>query len=252
MKIDHPSAHHMPQLRSLWQDAFGDPDSFLDCFYRTAYAPDRCLCILDRDQIAAVLYWIDCTLEDQKLAYIYAVVTRPDYRGQGLCRTLLKETHALLKSRGYSSAVLVPQQEGLRKMYAGMGYQDMGGLSEISCAAGEPACRLRAVGPEEFAVLRRALIPEGGILQEGAGLTFLAQQLQFYTGQDFLLSAYEDKGALFGVELLGNPAAIPGILNTLGCLRGTFRMPGSDKPFAMVFPLTKAAIIPKYLGFAFD
>lgn len=252
MKIDHPSIQHMSQLRNLWQDAFGDSDAFLDSFFRTAYSLERCLCIFEEAQIAAVLYWIDCSLEDRNLAYIYAVVTSPSFRGRGLCRMLMENTHALLKKQGYAAAILVPQQESLRKMYAGMGYRNMGGLSEIICNAAETALPIRAVGPDEFAVLRRTMVPEGGILQEGAGLAFLAEQLQFYTGQDFLLAAWEEKGVLNGVELLGNPDAAPGILNALGCRRGKFRIPGHDKPFAMIFPLQANVILPNYLGFAFD
>ena len=29
MRIDAPSPGHVPHLRSLWQDAFGDPEDFL-------------------------------------------------------------------------------------------------------------------------------------------------------------------------------------------------------------------------------
>lgn len=252
MKAKHPSNRHLPQLRRLWQDAFGDPDVFLDSFYRTAYSPDRCLCLLSEDQVTAVLYWIDCSLGQEKLAYIYAVVTHPDHRGKGLCRTLLSQTHTLLKSRGYSSAVLVPQKESLRNMYAGMGYRDMGGLRELSCTADGQSIPIRAIGAEEFSALRRSMIPADGILQEGEGLVFLSEQLEFYTGQDFLLAAYVEKDTLFGVELLGNSAAAPGILKTLGFSKGSFRTPGDEKPFAMVFPLTPDAPVPNYLGFAFD
>lgn len=252
MKIDHPSSRHMPQLRKLWQDAFGDTDAFLDSFYRTAYSPNRCRCIFEGNQIAAVLYWIDCTLNGQKLAYIYAVVTRTDFRGRGLCRMLLCDTHSHLKSHGYSTAVLVPQKEGLRAMYAGMGYENMGGLAEFRCASGTDSVVLRSVSPSEFAERRRSMIPEGGILQEGNGLVFLAEQLQFYAGQDFLLAAYGEKDQLHGVEFLGNRASAPGILNALGFSRGIFRTPGRDELFAMFYPLTSDAIHPQYLGFAFD
>lgn len=252
MKIDFPAADHMPQLRALWQDAFGDSDDFLDSFYRTAYAPDHCRCVLADNLVAAVLYWIDCSLEDQKLAYIYAVVTHPDFRGRGLCRKLLSDTHALLKSRGYAGAVLVPQKEGLRSMYAGMGYQNMGGIAQFQSLAGAAPIPLRAVGPEEFAALRRTMLPEGGILQENAGLAFLAEQLQFYAGDGVLLAAYGEKDTLFGVELLGSREAAPGILKALGFSRGTFRTPGDEMPFAMVFPLIRDAKIPRHLGFAFD
>ena len=155
MKIDHPALHHMPQQRALWQEAFGDTDAFLDCFFSTAYSPDRCLCVLDGDKIAAILYWIDCELQGKALAYIYAVVTAPGDRGKGLCRMLMEAAHALLKTRGYAGAILVPQQEPLRKMYAGMGYRNAGGLSVLSCSAGTEPVPFRTVGPQEFAALRR-------------------------------------------------------------------------------------------------
>lgn len=252
MKFDHPSPRHMHQQRRLWQDAFGDPDAFLDCFYGTAYSPDRCLCIFDGDQIAAVLYWIDCALEEQKLAYIYAVVTAPAYRGRGLCRQLMAHTHALLSARGYVCSILVPQKESLRAMYAGMGYENFGGLGELSASAGGAPVSIRAVGPAEFACLRKKMLPHGAVIQEGEGLAFLAQQMQFYAGQDFLLAAYAAQDTLFGVELLGSADAAPGILKALGFSRGTFRTPGREKPFAMVFPLVLDANRPEYFGFAFD
>lgn len=252
MKFEHPSPCHLPQLRKLWQEAFGDTDEFLDCFYGTAYAPDRCLCALEEDSVSAVLYWIDCTLDAQKLAYIYAVVTDPACRGRGLCRQLMAKTHDLLAARGYAGAVLVPQEESLRKMYAGMGYRDAGGLQVFRCAAGDSPVCVTAIGPAEFAAVRKTLLPEASVIQEGEGLSFLAKLLQFYKGEDFLLAAYAEGGVLVGMELLGNPGAAPGILKALGFAGGIFRTPGRERPFAMFHPLAETAKIPGYFGFAFD
>jgi len=53
MLTDHPASHHIPQLRQLWKTAFGDTDAFLDSFFRTAFSPVRCRCILEEDRIAA-------------------------------------------------------------------------------------------------------------------------------------------------------------------------------------------------------
>ena len=252
MKIDHPAPHHMPQQRAIWQEAFGDTDAFLDSFFSTAYAPDRCLCVLDGNRIAAILYWIDCELHGQNLAYIYAVVTDPSYRGRGLCRMLMEAAHALLKTRGYAGAILVPQQEPLRNMYAGMGYRNAGGLSVLSCSAGTEPVPFRSVGPQEFAALRRQYLPENAVIQEGAGLDFLAQQLQFYAGNDFLMAAYSEDGQLHAPEFLGQANAAPGILAALGVSTGTFRLPGTEKLFAMYCPLSTCTICPDYFGFAFD
>ena len=252
MKIDFPAERHMPQQRSLWQTAFGDTDWFLDCFFRTAYTPYRCRCILIDDEIAAILYWIDCTVENQKLAYIYAVATRPDYRGKGLCRMLMEDTHTLLAQKGYSGTILVPQKESLRKMYAGMGYTNAGSLDCFSCTAAGEAVPLRAIGQAEFAGLRRKFLPKNAVVQEGSGLDFLAEQMQFYAGDGFLFAAYGEKGVLSVPELLGDHTAAPGILKALNYERGNFRCPGGNSPFAMFHPLTDSAITPSYFGFAFD
>lgn len=251
MLIDHPASQHIHQLRQLWKTAFGDTDAFLDSFFRTAFACDRCRCVLEADTVTAVLYWFDCVVSGQKTAYIYAVATHPDHRGQGLCRRLMADTHALLKSRGYASAILVPQTESLRKMYAGMGYRDAGGLEILECTAGA-AVPVRAVGPAEFAQLRRQLLPEGSVIQEGENLVFLSEQLRFYAGDRFLLAAYEEKGRLHGMEFLGDPAFLPGITGALGCTGGVFRMPGQAVTFAMFHPLAENASEPSYFGFAFD
>lgn len=252
MEIRNPCKTDLPGLRSLWQTAFGDTDDFLDCFFRTAYAPDRCRCIFQGETLAAVLYWLDCRLKGEKYAYIYAVATHPACRGRGLCRTLMADTHALLKDSGYAGAVLVPQKESLRAMYAGMGYSDFGGLEEMTCEAGDIPYVLRTVGPEEFAALRRNQIPEMGILQEDENLRFLSQQMQFYAGEDLLMAAWAENDVLHAAEYLGSREKIPGILKTLNFPRGSFRMPGSTIPFAMFHPLRENAPRPEYFGFAFD
>lgn len=252
MLTDYPAAQYIPQLRQLWQLAFGDTDVFLDSFFSTAFSADRCRCIVEEDRIAAALYWFDCSVENQKAAYIYAVATHPDFRNRGLCRKLMADTHSVLVSRGYVCAVLVPQKESLRKMYAGMGYRDCGGLDIVTCIAGGSPVSLRAIGAEEFACLRRQFLPAAGVIQEKENLAFLAQQLQFYSGDGFLLAAYTEKDMLRGIELLGDSSTAPGIVTALDCAGGSFRMPGNSQAFAMFHPLEENCPVPGYFGFAFD
>ncbi len=251
MRTEHPTPDRIGALRKLWHIAFGDSEDFLDSFFGTAFACHRCLCIPEGETIAAALYWMDCSHAGQKLAYIYAVATHPDFRGRGLCKTLMTHTHQLLAKNGYQGVLLVPQDAGLRRMYGKMGYRDVGGQERISCEAGTDTLPIRAIGAVEFASLRRCLLPAGGVLQEGEGLDFLAGQLQFYTGDRFLLAAYAQGETLYGMELLGNADAAPGILNALGLSRGVFRVPGQT-PFAMFLPLSGTAVPPTYFGFAFD
>ncbi len=252
MRIDYPREDQIPGLRQLWKTAFGDTEDFLDLFFGTAFSPDRYRCIVAEEQVIAALYWFDCECAGQKYAYLYAVATHPDYRGQGLCRRLMENTHGLLRSRGYAGAVLVPQETGLRTMYASMGYREATCVSELFCNASEETVDIRLVNAAEYALLRRQYLPADGVVQEGENLAFLNTMAKFYAGEDFLLAAAGEKDSLWAMELLGNLEKAPGILKTLGYPCGTFRTLGDDKPFAMDLPLNQTAVRLGYFGLAFD
>ena len=239
------------ELKNLWQLAFGDSMEFIDLFFHTAYAPERCCFLTEDRQITAALYWLDCDVAGQKQAYLYAVATHPDHRGKGLCRQLMTNTHTLLKQQGYTGAMLRPADPELRKMYSKLGYQDCTSVSEFRCTAGSPI-PLRKIGTEEYTRLRRQFLPDKGVLQEGVSLSYLASYCDFYAGVDFLLAGSAEGQVFHGTELLGNQTAAPGILAALDCKDGSFRCPGHELPFGMFLPLTEDAAVPGYLGLAFD
>ncbi len=252
MNFEQPGETHIWQLLKLWKDAFGEYDGFWELFLKTGFLPDHCRCITENGQVLAGLYWFDCFCGTDKIAYIYAVVTDPNHRGRGLCRKLLQDVHAHLAARGYASAMLVPADEGLRHMYRKLGYKDCTTISELSSIASETAAAVRCIGVEEYAALRRAFLPKGGVLQEGISLAFLSAQAQLFSGADFLLAAWLEGDTLHGMELLGNPNAAPDILRALGCTAGKFQIPGTGKSFAMIHTLKEDAGKPSYLGFSFD
>ena len=171
MNTTAPADVHIPGLRNLWKAAFGDTDDFLDDFFATAYAPHRCRCIVVEDRVAAALYWLDCTCQEKKLAYVYAVATDPAYRGRGLCRTLMAETMGVLKNSGYSGVVLVPQKPGLVNMYAGMGFTPSSGVTEFHVMAGVACSAVfssLASNESKFAFLTRAEASERSLALSAA------------------------------------------------------------------------------------
>ena len=251
MNTTAPADSLIPSLRDLWKAAFGDTDAFLDDFFSTAYAPHRCRCIVMDGKAAAALYWLDCSCEGRKLAYIYAVATHPHHRGKGLCRTLMSETMEVLKQGSYDGVVLVPQKPGLIRMYASMGFTPCSGVTEFHVMAGDPI-PVRKIGVEEFAQLRRNFLPQNGVIQENENLPFLSTQVCFYAGKNWISAVAEVNGMLWCPELLGDPDVTPGLVNTLGYREGSFRMPGDGRPFAMFRPLVEDCPPPAYFGFAFD
>ena len=122
MRIDYPEENRIPQLRQLWKEAFGDDDAFLDKFFSTAFAADRCRCGIVDDKLAAALYWFDCRWQNRKIAYIYAVAVAKSCRGQGLSRTLMDAAHSLLKTQDYAGCILVPADAGLFRLYEKLGF----------------------------------------------------------------------------------------------------------------------------------
>lgn len=84
-------------LRQLWQEAFGDPDVFIEAFFRAGYSPQRCHYIAEHSVPVSALYWFDCVLNGSKFAYIYGVATLKSHRGKGLAGRLLNETHEILR-----------------------------------------------------------------------------------------------------------------------------------------------------------
>lgn len=252
MTIDFGLPHRIPQLKALWQTAFGDDEAFIDSFFATAYAPSRCRCATVGEDVAAALYWFDVTCDGQRMAYIYAVATAPEHRGKGLCRALMADTHDHLALRGYKGVLLVPEGDALRRMYGNFGYRDCTTIREFVCAAGDIPAPMHRIDREEFARRRQSLAPAGTVLQEDENLLYLERQAAFYTGMGFLAVVHQEGDALFCPEILGNPDMAPRILRSLGASYGTFRCPGTGEKFAMFLPLRADAIPPAHFAFAFD
>lgn len=251
--VDEPADDQIPMLRELWTEAFGDGDEFLDMFFLRAFSKERSRCITSNGEVAAALYWFDCEHKGEKIAYIYAVATAKKYRGQRLCHVLMEDTHKHLKDLEYAGAVLVPGSKALFDFYSGMGYEICSSVKEFECEASDNHISVREINTEEYAELRRAYLPEGGIIQEKGNLDFLEMQAKFYTGEDFLLAARGEGDKLRGIELLGNAGAASDIVKALGYEQGAFRSVGDDKAFAMYYPLTEdSPLPPAYFGLAFD
>lgn len=252
MRIESPQASHIPALRVLWQEAFGDEDRFLNDFFTLAFSPTRSRCVFDGTQPVAALYWFDEICREKPMAYLYGVATRRDYRNRGLCRALIADTHRLLAVGGYAGVLLRPASPALAQAYSTMGYKNATTVSRITCTAGTAAIPLCRVNPEEYLRLRNRLLPEGSAMLSESHLPFLETQAFFYGGTDFVLAATVEGNNLTGTELLGNPAVAPGILAALGIPHGEFLTPGGETDYAMFCCLDGQTPPPDYFGLAFE
>ena len=236
-------------LTQLWQQAFGDETPFIDAFFETAYAPVRSRVAVEEGRIAGMLFWFECSYRKEKMAYLYAVATDLSFRGKGIATALMKDCERVLKEQGYDGVILSPGSRELFRFYRERGYRTLGFRREDRIAAGEPV-PLREVEPEEYARIRKNLLPEKGIVQEGENLAFLHRFCRFYAGADFCAAVYRTEA--FVPEYLGGREGIPGLLGALGLEDASVRTADAVIPCAMAKWLGDRAPEDFYLGFVFD
>ena len=246
MNIDAPQIKDLPQLRRLWQEAFSDSEDFLDGFFATGFSHDRSLCLKIGDRPVAALYWFDCFLDGDKLAYLYAIATEKAYRGRGLCGQLMSATHQKLKALGYAGSVLVPAGERLFAFYGAMGYTGFCPMAETTVTAGPVAADLKKLTATDYFAIRRQYAPKADIRQEQTA-DYLATFTEFYGADGAVMCMSREGERLYFQEFLGDPHILPGVLTALGAKTGHLRLPGGN-PYAMHLGFEKTLPEDAYLG----
>lgn len=246
----------IPALRTLWKEAFGDTDAFLDSFYNLAFATDRCCVAVQEGAVVSAAYWFPCTCREMQIAYVYAVATREASRGQGLGQGLLNWMKETLEQQGLGALLLVPASRELVRFYAKLGYLPCSPQGRIKASAAGPVVPLKPVSPRRYGQLRQSMLPAGSVIQEGVSLDFQATMSRLYSGKDLLLAAtIRDDGTVFAHELLCRDPVklIPGILKTLKAQEGIFCVPfAQGRPVAMYLPLrTWQGPEPGFFAFSF-
>ena len=115
-------------LKRGWKVGFGDDDDFIDYFFAN-YDCDTTRHIMrnDRGEVVAQMHYFifDDTECGEKGCYIYGVTTLLEYRGMGLAQAMIKDVLDRLRVLGVGYAVLIAQEEGLRKWYETLGFVSM-------------------------------------------------------------------------------------------------------------------------------
>ena len=243
MTIDfrQPRPEEESSLRSLFTEAFGDA-TFTDLFFRTGYAPERCLAAFDGALLAA-LHWFDCSFEGQKAAYIYGIAAFESCRGRGIGSTLIRAALEELEKQGYEAIFLVPAEPSLFGYYERFGFRAVNTIREFTLSASTPL-PLKKLTADEYAAARKKLLPEHSLIQEGACLSLLSGYADFYATDRSVAAVSGDTVW----ELLGDENDAPGLIAALGLPTATVRTPGPGRPFAMGLGTDG----PMYLGLALD
>jgi len=139
---------HEKEIVSLWHTAFGDKEEDVQRYLKTIL---KYFLIYEEGGIVkGMLSVLPVSLREQKGGYIYAVVTHPDYRGQGICNSLMEY---LKSGESYDFLVLVPQNKGLFDFYKRMGFKKVSFLKkeEIKSFSGiKEEYAMNKLSPNEY------------------------------------------------------------------------------------------------------
>ncbi|MEA5127653.1 MAG: GNAT family N-acetyltransferase [Proteiniphilum sp.] len=115
-----------PQVRRMWKTVFGDPDDYMETYFRHKYHDENTLVYVEEGKVVASLQMLSygftfCGTEIP-IIYLSGVSTLPQYRRKGYVRQLLVRSFEEAAHRDVKLMLLVPQEEWLLKFYDRYGF----------------------------------------------------------------------------------------------------------------------------------
>ena len=114
-------------LKALWREVFGDTDEYIDAFFQNVYQPGMASVIEEDGTVVAAAYAVPFGA----VRYIFAVATRPKYRGRGYGRAVVYHCAGWLQEKNLIP--LVACETHRESFYAGLGFQK---ISEVTVFTG--------------------------------------------------------------------------------------------------------------------
>ena len=113
------------EMRAMWHEIFGDDMAEIDSFL-VRHSDAVPLIYKESGRVVAMLHIVPLQMWEQRVAYIYAVATAPEYRGRGLASKLLWEALQYALERGdFDCVALIPSSSESKRLYERLGFEDI-------------------------------------------------------------------------------------------------------------------------------
>ena len=162
MRTRKTGREDIPALKALWQEAFGDEQQDIDLFFETVYPNATGFCAEDGGELVSMLFALPQTIVKEekqlKCAYLYAVATKKDRQGEGLCSALLAYAEKELRKRYVEALLLSPASERLADFYAERGFTRQTGAKKTLLDCAQPTGQATEIGVQDYAGLRETAL----------------------------------------------------------------------------------------------
>ena len=261
MRTRKTGREDIPALKALWQEAFGDEQQDIDLFFETVYPNATGFCAEDGGELVSMLFALPQTIVKEekqfKCAYLYAVATKKDRQGEGLCSALLAYAEKELRKRYFEALLLSPASERLADFYAERGFTRQTGAKKTLLDCAQPTGQATEIGVQDYAGLRETMLFDvPHVRYPKAMLDYEAARAKLYRlelGYDLGCAAVSvQDGTAVVEELLPDLRMLPALAAEVHAERYLVRTPGHDGLSCMAKWLDKAAFGPVWLAFPFD
>ncbi len=107
-----------PALARLWEEVFGDGEDFTSEFFARLWTPGCCRAVFEGGEAAAMGFCLrGPRAAGHGCGYIYAMATRPEYRGRGLAAGIGRALVAGAFADGLDIVATLPAEESLAAWY---------------------------------------------------------------------------------------------------------------------------------------
>ncbi len=114
------------QVWDIWKTVFGDPNNYMEVYFRTKYKNENTLLYFEGDKAVASLQLLPYNFTfygaEIPVLYLSGVSTLSDYRKKGYMQELMVRSLEVAHERGYALMLLIPQEEWLLKFYDKYGF----------------------------------------------------------------------------------------------------------------------------------
>ena len=126
--LDKISALHLTseqqQMRTVWHDIFGDEIADIDAFF-LRHGEAMPFIHKENGEVASMLFVVPLQMWGMRVAYIYAVATKPEFRGRGIASALLeKAVQYCCIGEEYDIIALIPSSIESKRLYERLGFED--------------------------------------------------------------------------------------------------------------------------------
>lgn len=115
-----------PQVQEMWKTVFGDPDDYIDVYFRHKYRDENTLVYIEDGKVVSSLqmlpYQFTFCGTEIPILYLAGVSTLPEYRRRGYTAQLLTKSFEEAAKRDVPLMLLVPQEEWLLNFYDQYGF----------------------------------------------------------------------------------------------------------------------------------